>query len=409
MAEFITAEGLEIPTLEDLTTEVEEEQKAAIDPLLGTGADTVIGQFNGTHNSHLREGWEALRVAFTSLNPADAEGAILDGVCAFTGTTRNEAKPSRFKGTKKITVNLDAGTVVEAGVTSFHVVDRPDIVFTLVADDSFDTDGTYTAGVTGNVSFEAVCTQTGPIAVNAGTLTQIATPLAGLNSVTNPTDAILGSAVEVDESLRTRREQEIRQQGSCTTAALKADLIALEDENGEKPIRSVQILENEGDEVDANGLPAHSFEAVIWDGPGEDAEDADVTAVVAASKPAGIKPVGDSGTNPPWSRAAQRPVEIEVSLRFKAGVYAGDDAVKTAIATDFAAYQEPSNGDDQLGIVPFSRYLGEALKIQGVTRVVHVKLNFTGFGVFTNQDITPGVREVAVTDTADITVISVAE
>lgn len=412
MAEYVTATGLEIPTVETLMTEIREELRADVDPLLAVSSVGPSGQIAGTIASHLREGWEGVQVAFTSLDPNKAEDEILDGVCLFTGTRRLQPTKSRFKGPRQISVNLDDGATVTAGVTLFHVAGRPDILVTPTADSRFDVDGVFTntTGVTDDFLFDAECTQTGPIIIAAGTLTEITTPAAGLNSVTNPLDAIVGRNLEKDEDLRVRRVEELAQQGGSTADALRAELEAYRDAEDAAPIISACVLENVSDATDANGLPPHSFEAVIWDGPGQDADNTAVSEIIRNNRPAGIRAFGSLGTTGyNFSRASQVDTELEVTLRFRASSYVGDAAVKEALSTAFQAHQRPNNGGDEPGLVPFSVYLETVMGLAGVSRVTLFRSRFSGGAWASFTDLAPAVREVAVTDTTLITVLSAVE
>lgn len=403
---YLTITGLQIPTVEELIALTTAEQRAEIDQALAAGADTVIGMLNGITASHEREAWEAIQTAFTAINRDNAEGAILDGVNAITGTTRNPATKSYFKGTRRLTVTLDDGATVTAGVTKFAYTPDPSIRF--VALDTF----TNTTGVTDDFPIRAEAEDAGPIEAPSGTVTTIATPTVGLVSVTNAFDAVIGSDVENDTAARIRAERELRQAGACTNPALVADLYAYTDESGAHSILGVAVLENLEDVTDAQGLPAHSFEAIIWDGVAAATPNLDIATIVDTNKPIGVKTHGtitttDATLSLPtrWSRATQKAFEIEITLRKDATAYGGDDAVKAACAAKAQATQAPEDGNGA-GIIPFGRYLAAALGVAGVNRVTLVRMKFSGGSYVNDTDLEPAIRQVGVTDTSLITVIA---
>jgi len=88
------------------------------------------------------------------------------------------------------------------------------------------------------VSFESL--NEGAILVVEGALTQIETPVAGLNEINNLDDGVIGNGGETDVALRMRRELSLRILGAATIAAIEARLLQ-EVEN----VTMVKVFENE--------------------------------------------------------------------------------------------------------------------------------------------------------------------
>lgn len=100
---------------------------------------------------------------------------------------------------------------------------------------------------------------TGSILGLAGTITVIDTPVAGLDSVTNLEDAIVGRDVETDVELRLRI-QSVRQ-GFATDESIRSRLL------DEVPgVSSVTIISNRTDVALPSGQPAHSYQAIVQGG-----------------------------------------------------------------------------------------------------------------------------------------------
>ncbi len=410
MGNYLTSTGLVIPSLEDLLTLTTEEQRALIDQALANGTDTVLGMLNGIDASHDREAWEALQAVVSAIDPDAAEDVLLEHLTAITGTLREGPKPSRFTGTHRLRVNLSPGTSLLSEVHQAQLTgSSPAVLFTLTES------VTNSGAVAADFDVAAVCTEVGPIQANAGLVTTIATPLSGWNSVTNPKDAIVGALTESNPSLRDRREKELRQNGSGNAPSLRADLLAYQTEAGDHPILSARILENITDTTDAQGLPPHSFEAIVWDG-GSGVTDETIATIIREHRGAGNPSHGTItyiGTGwdqaEKFSRASAVDLAIVVTLKYKAGEYAGNDAVKTALALYSQENQEPATGVGDVGIVAFSDYLSTAWKVQGVTRVLSISIQVDGGAVVVNGDSLPAPRTVALSDTSLITVISSAE
>lgn len=71
------------------------------------------------------------------------------------------------------------------------------------------------------------CQSFGPIACPVESLTEIATPLAGWESITNLSDGILGTNQETDAELRARRQRSITLLGLATVPAIESHLLAI--------------------------------------------------------------------------------------------------------------------------------------------------------------------------------------
>jgi uncharacterized phage protein gp47/JayE len=129
--------------------------------------------------------------------------------------------------------------------------------------------------------------ETGPILALLGTLTDIVTPVSGLDQVDNLIDGNVGSDTETDTNLRIRRKSSLQIVGAATADAIRARL--LQEVEG---VSAVIIFENTGDVPDGNNRPPHSFEAVVQGGL-----DTEVAQKIWDTKAAGIATTyGDSGS-----------------------------------------------------------------------------------------------------------------
>jgi hypothetical protein len=404
MSTYVTPQGLQIPTVQGLLDLIAQEQRSTIDPLLNTDPDSPQGQLNGIFASHLREAWEALGVAYNGNNPDAAEAFLLEALSAITGTKRAPATRSKFVGARKLTVNLNAGTDLPIG-TSFHVAGDPLTLF------ATSEKVKATAG-TGNYLVSALCTVTGPVTCNAGTLTVIASPVVGLNSVTNTFDAEIGSTQDNDPQLRIRREKELRATGSGTVDSIRADLAAYEDASGGKPILDVNVFENTSDAFDANGLPPHSIECLVFDGVSQSVANDAIAQVIWESKPGGIPTVGGSTGNATDSLGTIRPVAFSRPLIdeviFKATLtltnanqipsqYAA--LVKAAIVARFAVKVRMGS------VIRCNHYEAAITDIPGIEDCL-IQVGFLAQGLqAVDVNLALGTREMGFVQTSGITVV----
>lgn len=384
--------GFEAKTLETILAELEADVRTTIGAGVDTAPDSPTGQMLAIFASKVREVWELAQAVYASQYPASASGFSLTNVSAITGTKRKAATKSKVDAN----VNVDMGTYA-IGTLVAHVLGQPTRRFSNA--EEVVNAGPGAATING-VAFEAE--ETGPVVANAGTLTVIAAAVSGWNSITNPLDATKGTTVEVDTPLRTRRESELATKGSTTVNAIRADVSALTGVTG------VQVLENDTDTTDGNGLPPHSVEVIVQGGTDAEVAEAIFNAVAAGittyADPAGdvIVVVQDSANNNhtvKFSRPVEVPIYLIVTLTAEADTWVGDDFVK-AVLVDFAAANYRV-GDD----VITSRLVAELWnKVPGLVTIASVNAG-TAPGPISDADVPITARQLATVDTINQVVI----
>ncbi len=393
----VTPEGFRRKTEEDILAEIEDDQRTEIAEDIDVSTDQVLGQNNGIITRQIGMVWEQLEKIYHGHDPEVSEGRLLEMVSKLTGTYRVGAQPSEVV----LSCNLDDGTTLIAGEHFAAVKDKPDIRWTPLEDfTAEDGDDDY------DVTF--VSELKGPVEGFAGTITAIATPIVGWNSVTNAEDAELGDVVEEDPDFRVRRERELATVGSATIRAIKANISqAFPDD-----LEDILVFENEDDVTDSEGRPPHSVEAVLFDGevPSID-NDAIAKVIYETSKAGGIQSYGnetgevienvngqENTVEVAFSRAEQLEVYLEVDLTTGAG-YVGDDEVKQTLATKGNA--RFTTGKTVIESV-LSAY---AIALDGVEDVVEIRLGFAPSPVGT-ANLPVGIRQIARFSTSRITVNS---
>lgn len=150
---------------------------------------------------------------------------------------------------------------------------------------------------------------TGPTIAPAGSLSVIDNPVAGLASVINVLDAVVGRNAEADNEFRLRRSQTLQVAGAGTIPAIRSRLLNL------LGVTDAIIFENDSQIVDSDGRPPKSYEAIVGGG-----EQQAILDLLWETKPAGIKTVG-SISGPVVDSQGQsqtlsfsRPTEVEIYL-----------------------------------------------------------------------------------------------
>lgn len=390
MSYGITAEGFNIKPTTVILQEIIDEQLATIDPSLDTSPDSILGQINGIFANQLAVLQELIQTSYNGMNPDAAEGAQLDALAALTGTIRLASTRS----TVTCACDLDNATVLPAG-SQINVSGQPTILFELIEEFTADADDIF------DLEFQAV--SYGPVAANSGTLTVITSAIPGWNSVTNATDATLGTDLETDTALRLRRKALLTLRGGSTLDAIRADVLEV------SGVQSVDVFENVTMVTDSLMLPPKSFEVVVWDGAGEDAVDTEIAQAIWDSKPAGIETYGSDSANATDSRGETRSINFSratpldlyldytlVTNSLWPGDALGKAAIKAAVVAKGLTYLQL--GQDVTALV----FRAIPLTIAGVEDVTSMRLGFAEFPVGTTN-LTVGTREIAVADTGRVT------
>lgn len=400
MVDFgVTDLGFNRKTLNDILASVQQHHRDTF----GAGIDVAIaaelGQLDGNFASELAEVWELAELVYHAFDPEAATDYALEALASLTGTVKRQA--SATKSTAQ-TFNLNAGVTIPAG--SLVAVDgRPDITF------SVDAPVTNPGGSPADIPGTLTCTQTGPIQVLAGALTQIVTSVTGWNSTTNTEDCVTGRNADTNIELRQRREDELALRGGSTVRAIRADLLDFKNHPELVGINQVQVLENKGNSIDANGLPAHSIEVVVDDGTVPSVADADIAQVIwSAGAAGGINTFGsvlyyvfdDNGDPQPvyFSRFTLRPVYITLSLT-KDNNYPidGDAQVKAALVAKGVTL---TGGAEVVALA----FRSAALSVPGV---IDVPTYFQGFAPspVSSANLFPAKRERAVVSSLNIVIL----
>lgn len=173
-------------------------------------------------------------------------------------------------------------------------------------------------GTAGTVVATATCSSTGAVAAMPGTVTQISTPTRGWVSVTNPLAAAVGTAAETDAELRTRQRQSVALPSLTPFDAVDGAIANVDGVTRHK------LYENDTEETDANGLPAHSISAIV---EGGDAET--IAKTIRGVKGQGVSTFGSTAIvvadkyGNPYTIKFSRPVDVPIYVSITIKVFTG--------------------------------------------------------------------------------------
>lgn len=391
----LTPAGFDPKTLADILDSIQAQELAGISPSLNIQPNALIGVLNGIMAAEFDELWQLATAMYVGMNPDESAGDQLTGLALITGTARRDATFTRCIA---CVANVNAGFFAAAGTMFASVVGSPDVLFTN------EIDVSNPSGVPTNEVSNFVATTSGPVQALASTLTVISVPLSGWNTITNPTDGVLGSDIESDPQLRIRRTAELSNAGSSTADAIRADVL----EKLPKTV-SCHVYFNDADATDVNGLPGHSIE-VIARLPGAIAADDQALAdLILDSKAAGIGTYGlsskvstDSQGNEEtikFTRPTDVPIYVVMTVLKDPDLFPPDGALQ--IKEALAGFADAFIG---VGDTVYIRHLqAEAFTVPGVLDVTIFKIGTAPAptGVI---NVPIGVRQIATVDTANIAV-----
>ena len=238
---------------------------------------------------------------------------------------------------------------------------------------------------------------------DAGTVKEIVNPLDGVSSCTNASAMTGGRWRESDEEFRDRYYKSVDFAGG-----VNADAIAGEILQNVEGVYSAICYENDTDEVDALGLPPHSFEVVAYGGLDEEGAKAIFRRKAGGIQTYGGKTIPVVALNGQsydihFSRPATVPIyikvyDLETDTNFP---WDGESRIKAALISFIG-------GDVQGGLPIGTDVLYMALPgaILSVPGVVDFSLSIgTSAAALAVKNIVIGTREKAVTNADAITIV----
>ena len=322
----ITDTGFVRKTITDIKDEKDAQLRVVLGPTVNLAPQTPQGQLSQNSTLSDNELWEIAEGAYNATDPDRATGVALSNLVKLNRITRQEALATSVM----LNCTGTANVTVQAGQRVSNGAGR-----TVLTREAF----TFNQSGMGNVLADLVTEQgellTGPIPIDAATMTSIETPVSGWDTVTNTLAGTLGRNREEDGPLRIRRA---RSTAASSQNLLESMIGALGDITG---VTSLTVLENDSDTTDSDGVPAHSFEVIITGG-----SDGDIVNTIWANKPFGIGSFGSSSAivndsqglphTIRFTRPTLVPIFVDITLNKRTGYPAdGDDTIKQAIV-DYA-------------------------------------------------------------------------
>jgi len=382
--------GFNRPSYDEIVSGMEQKAKELLGDDIDTSALSVLGKFLRITAYDISEVYNDLEATYYARFPNTTSGISLDRLCVFAGITRNPATYARHE----ITVTGTAGTTIGAG--GLLVGNEDNLTFYNESEFTIDSGGTAQEVI-------VAATEAGSIG-NVDSITTIINPVTGVTGITYEGLEEQGKDIESDYDLRKRFSQAVSGAGSCNVDAIRGYISRI------SGIESVVIVENDSNQTDSGGRPAHSFEVYVY---GE-ADEQEIAEAIFLKKPLGITTVstatGDNAITKNvidkggythvihFSKVSE--IEIYINVTIKTNItYTQDGA--TAIKNKLVAYV------NSLGVgasVVTSAMYSHVFEVTGVTEVVSITQHKSGQSE-SSATIVCSESEVPITSAANITVV----
>lgn len=297
MSDILNEDGLELKTLSTIVTELEDGVKSIYGDDVNVDSDTPDGQLINIIAQACIDMRELIQDVYTSFDPDEAEGTVLDQRVALNGITR---KGGTFTVTP-VDITVDRSVSLVGMDDDETELDIPSGVYT-IKDDAGNQfvlldSVTLSTGLT-SLSFRAA--EIGAVATTLNTITTAVTAIAGVTAINNSeSPTIYGQDEESDAALKLRRTKSITSSSVGYLESVLAAVLAVDD------VTDAKIFENSTDVTDTDGTLAHTLWAVV-----ESGASADIANALYATKAAGC------GMRGSVSQVITRPSGQTVTMNF---------------------------------------------------------------------------------------------
>ena len=362
----------------------------------------IIRRFYEPVANRLAEAQEDIGLVLSAAQIDNAEGQSLDLLSGLIGISRERALPS--KG--------DVEFSRSAAASVDYTIPRGTVVQTDSLDPiRFTTDSTAILEAGSTEVVVSVTAEVGGIEsdVGADALTIMPNPPSGIESVTNTSTTTGGTERESDDALRRRAKFELAASSSSTAPAIESALQRLED------VLGVSIYTNDTNAVDGDGLPAHSFEAIVEGGDsneiGQTLFEKKAMGTTSHSGSFGVSEtvtatlLNGNEYEVSFSRPTAKQLYVSADLEVT-DEYAGVDAVRDIIVSHVGgtfSSTRTHNGELRLGDdVLASRIRAEIMRVSGVYDINSLTLAFdVAPGTGDDGNLAVANNEVAIADATD--------
>lgn len=384
---FVDATGLKYPDYPTVLEYLKNEYRAIYGADTYLEADSQDGQWISVLALSMYETMLVASAVYNSFSPLTAQSDALSRNVKINGIARLVATRSQVD----LRIVGQAGTIITNGQAEDTLGRK------------WNLPASVTIPVAGEVTVTATASELGAISAQANTITKIATPTLGWQSVNNAAAAVEGDPVETDAELRRRQAQSTMIPSLSVMEGIVGAVASL------TGVQRLRGYENDTNETDDDGIPAHSIALVV-----EGGNSTAIAETIANKKTAGT---GTHGTTSVivyddygipntinFFRPTTATISVEVSLTARAGYLSTTaDTIKAAVAEYLNALEI---GDDILITKLFVPANLSNLPVGETFDVTQIRIKKNA-GAFQTTNLVLAFNELAECDSAtDVTVIA---
>lgn len=267
---FIDADGIHVPTRQQLVDYFTEQYQGIYGPDIVLTSDSPDGQKMNIDVQAILDICDKVVQVYDSFDPDQAIGRTLDQRIGINGIQRQAGTFTKQNVEIENNVSVNLYGLDQEDQEVYTVQDNIGNQWQLVSTQLGLAAGTH------NLEFQA--SKPGEQISLPNTITLPVTTVLGVISINNPTSyTTLGLNEESDVKVKTRRQRSVSISAQGFRDAMQA---ALENVSG---VTAAYVYENDSDATDGDGTPEHSIWAIVGGSP----EDADVAQAIYLKRSGG--------------------------------------------------------------------------------------------------------------------------
>lgn len=333
MPNSLDENGLQVVTQNELVEGLTTDFQDIYGEDINVDSNSPDGQVINIFAQIIEDLYELCSQIYTSFDPDQAIGNVLDQRCAINGVQRKAGTYTYVMidvvADRSVTLpGLDTNEVEDA----YTISDSEGNQFVLA---------NTTAINAGSTSLRFRAANVGNVEVLPNTITVPVTIILGVTSVNNPSVAVeQGVNEETDAQLRERRKRSVSISNQGYTEGLVASLLNITD------VTSADVYNNRTNVTDADGIPSHSIWVIVQGGTDEE-----IGLVMDNKVPGGVGMKGTQtvivpqadGSNEVYKfdRPTSQALYVKLTITPLSGQVIDEDNIKNSIATNmiFSPYE----------------------------------------------------------------------
>lgn len=355
MPNSLDGNGLQVVTQNEIVAGLTEDLQEIYGEDINVESNSPDGQVINIFAQMIEDLYELSGQIFSSFDPEQAVGNVLDQRCAINGIQRKAGTYTYVM----VDVTVDRSLTLQ-GLDSNSVEDSYTVSDS--EGNQFVLADTTTIPNIGTTSLRFRAANIGKVEVLPNTITAPVTIVLGVTAVNNPAGAVeTGRNEETDAQLRERRKISLSISGQGYSDALRSALLNIPD------VTACAVYNNRTNVTDSDGIPAHSIWVIVEGGAnkdiGEVMNDKIMGGVGMKGSQSVVIPQSD-GSNETYyfDRPSAVPAYVKLTIQGLYGQQIDPDYIKNSIADNFIlSVYEPL---DSSAIICYTKSIQENISVE---------------------------------------------